>query len=99
MPATKRWVRDVNTESTFPPKDLFKKDARTIARVLATKRVSPKGIGSAIRMVQYFINRGGKNLSDSRRRTLERAKRILQEKRGAQTRRARSKSAQQKRRA
>jgi len=91
MPATKRWVWKVNTESTFPPKDLFKKDARTIARVLATKRVSPKGIGSAIRMVQYFINRGGKNLSDSRRRTLERAKRILQEKRGAKTR-PRSKS-------
>jgi uncharacterized protein DUF3175 len=31
-------------------------------------------------MIQYFINRGGKNLSASRRRELERAKRILQEK-------------------
>jgi Protein of unknown function (DUF3175) len=75
----KRWVRSVKTESTFPAKDLFTKDARTIARSMASKNVSPKGIGSGIRMIQYFINRGGKNLSASRRRTLERAKRMLQE--------------------
>jgi hypothetical protein len=29
-------------------------------------------------MIQYFINRGGKNLSARRRTELERAKRILQ---------------------
>jgi hypothetical protein len=29
-------------------------------------------------MIQYFINRGGKNLSARRRAELERAKRILQ---------------------
>jgi tRNA(adenine34) deaminase len=77
----KRWVQSVNTESTFPAKDLFTKDARTIASAMASKKVSPKGIGSGIRMIQYFINRGGKNLSVLRRRTLERAKRILQERR------------------
>jgi hypothetical protein len=80
----KRWVRTVKTESTFPQKDLFTKDARTIARAMASKKVSPKGIGSGIRMIQYFINRGGKNLSASRRRTLERAKRMLQERRRKQ---------------
>jgi tRNA(adenine34) deaminase len=73
----------VNTESTFPPEGVFKKDARAIARVMATRKTSPKGIGSAIRMIQYFINRGGKNLSLSRKRTLEQAKRILQRKRSA----------------
>jgi hypothetical protein len=76
----KRWVRTVKTVSTAPPKDLFTKDAATIARVMASKRVSPKGLGSAIRMVQFFINRGGKGLAATRRRKLERAKRILQEK-------------------
>ncbi|MEM4270589.1 MAG: DUF3175 domain-containing protein [Candidatus Pacearchaeota archaeon] len=30
-------------------------------------------------MIQYFINRAGKNLSKERRRELEKAKRILQE--------------------
>ncbi|MGH7338748.1 MAG: DUF3175 domain-containing protein, partial [Myxococcota bacterium] len=45
--------------------------------------VSPKGIGSAIRMVQLFINRAGRGLSAARKRELERAKRLLQERRAA----------------
>jgi tRNA(adenine34) deaminase len=81
------WVGKVKTVSTFPPAGTFTKDAATIARIMASRRVSPKGIGSAIRMLQYFINRSGKNLSASRRRVLERAKRILQEQRAAQSRR------------
>ena len=77
-PAKRRWVRDVKTVSTFPPKDLFTRDAETIARVMASRKVSPGGIGSGIRMVQFFINRGGKGLSPARRRELEKAKRLLQ---------------------
>jgi tRNA(adenine34) deaminase len=46
---------------------------------MARKDVSPKGLGSAIRMVQYFINRAGRKLSASRRRELEGAKRLLQQ--------------------
>jgi hypothetical protein len=52
--------------------------AAQIARTMARKDVSPKGLGSGIRMIQYFINRAGKGLSATRRRELERAKRILQ---------------------
>jgi tRNA(adenine34) deaminase len=81
-------VREVHTVSTAPPRDLFTKDAATIARVMASKRVSPKGLGSAIRMVQYFINRGGKGLSATRRRELEKAKRILQERHHGKERKA-----------
>lgn len=77
----KKWVQNVKTVSTFPPKDLFTKDAATIARAMESKKVSPKGIGSGIRMIQYFINRGGKGLSAARKRELEKAKQILQEKR------------------
>jgi tRNA(adenine34) deaminase len=51
---------------------------------MARKDVSPKGLGSAIRMIQYFINRGGRGLPSSRRRELERAKRILQRRAAAQ---------------
>ena len=76
----KKWVRHVKTVSTFPPKDLFTKDDQTIARTMASKKVSPKGIGSGIRMIQFFINRAGKNLPAARKRELERAKHILQEK-------------------
>jgi tRNA(adenine34) deaminase len=68
----------VRTVSTFPPEGTFTRDAETIARVMASRRVSPKGIGSGIRMIQFFINRAGRNLSAARRRELERAKRILQ---------------------
>jgi hypothetical protein len=74
----RRWVRKVKTDSTAPPRGTFTGSATQIARTMARKDVSPKGIGSGIRMIQYFINRGGRNLSPTRRRELERAKRILQ---------------------
>jgi tRNA(adenine34) deaminase len=45
---------------------------------MARQGVSPRGLGSGIRMIQYFLNRGGKTLSARRRAELERAKRILQ---------------------
>jgi hypothetical protein len=76
-PKSKRWIARVKTVSTYPPAGLFTKDAATIARTLASKKVSPKGPGSGMRMLTYFINRGGKGLSASRRRELERAKKLL----------------------
>ena len=75
--AGRRWVKTVTTASTFPPKGLFTKDAQTIARALASKRVSPKGAGSGLRMLSFFINRAGHQLSASRRAELERAKRLM----------------------
>ena len=73
----KRWVAGVTTDSTHPQTGLFKKSAAEIARSLASKRVSPKGPASGMRMLNYFINRGGKNLSKTRLAELERAKRLL----------------------
>jgi len=67
----------VKTVSTYPPPGLFTKDASTIARTLASKRVSPKGPGSGMRMLTYFINRAGKGLSASRQGELEKAKKLL----------------------
>ena len=78
MVRKQRWVKDVKTVSTFPPKGLFAKDARTIARVMASKKVSPQGIGSGIRMIQFFINRAGKDLPPERKKELEKAKKLLQ---------------------
>src|SRR5919109_4580061 len=74
----RKWVRRVTTDSTHPPAGTFSGSAAQIARTMARKDVSPRGLGSGIRMIQYFINRGGKNLSSRRRAELERAKRILQ---------------------
>jgi tRNA(adenine34) deaminase len=72
------WVRTVTTVSTAPPEGLFTKDARTIARTLASPRVSPKGITSGLRMLMFFINRAGRGLSRRRRAELVRAKRLMQ---------------------
>jgi tRNA(adenine34) deaminase len=74
---TNRWVARVKTVSTFPPKGLFTKSAPEIAKSLASKKVSPKGAASGMRMLTYFINRGGKGLSKTRRAELERAKTLL----------------------
>jgi hypothetical protein len=73
----KRWVKDVTTDSTHPAPGLFTKSASTIARTLASKKVSPKGPASGMRMLNYFINRGGRGLSASRKAELEKAKSLL----------------------
>jgi len=75
----KKWVRSVKTDSTHPPEGLFKKDPETIARTLASKKVSPKGPGSGMRMLTYFINRAGKGLSARQKARLEKAKTLLSE--------------------
>ena len=74
----RRWTIRSESAATFAPPGLFAKDAVTIARVLATKKVSPKGVGSAIRLLQFLLNRSGKSLPARRRREFERAKRMLQ---------------------
>ncbi len=72
-----RWAAGVQTGSTHPPKGLFTKSASTVARALASKKVSPKGPVSGLRMLTYFINRAGHRLSADRRSELERAKLLL----------------------
>ena len=74
---TKRWVAEVKTDSTHPPPGLFTKSAATIARSLASKKVSPKGVSSGMRMLTYFINRAGRGLTAQRRAELKKAKNLL----------------------
>lgn len=73
----RRWVAKVTTDSTHPPKGLFTKSASTIARTLASRKVSPKGLASGMRMLTYFINRAGRGLSAARRSELQKAKALL----------------------
>jgi tRNA(adenine34) deaminase len=75
----KRWIAQVKTVSTYPPKGLFNRSARTIARTLASRKVSPKGPASGMRMLTFFINRAGKGLATKRRVELEKAKALLSE--------------------
>jgi Protein of unknown function (DUF3175) len=75
--SVKKWVKTVKTDSTHPVEGLFTKDPETIANKLASKKVSPNGPGSGMRMLSYYINRAGKELNATRRRDLEKAKELL----------------------
>lgn len=80
---SRKWSRKIHTGSTFPPEGTFKKDAKSVARIMGSKKVSPKGLGSGIRMITMYINRAGKNLDSHQKKELEKAKQILQEKNAA----------------
>lgn len=69
----------MTTDSTHPEAGLFNKNASTIARSLASKKVSPKGPASGMRMLNFYINRAGKNLSAERKAQLKKAKTFLSE--------------------
>jgi hypothetical protein len=75
----RKWSAGVNTDSTHPRAGLFNKDAKTIARELASEKVSPKGPSSGMRMLTFYINRAGKNLPAQRLKVLENAKQLLHE--------------------
>ncbi len=74
-----RWSGRVATASTFPPPGLFAAGAEEIAAVMARPEVSPGGLGAAIRMVTFFVNRAGRSLPPPRRAELHRAKALLRE--------------------
>jgi tRNA(adenine34) deaminase len=77
--AKTKWSAKVDTDSTHPDEGLFKKSASAIAKALATKKVSPKGPASGMQMLNFYINRAGKNLTQERHAELEKAKTILSE--------------------
>ncbi len=82
MPAAKRaqsnrWSASVITDSAHPSEGLFHTSAAVIASALASKRVSPQGPGSGMRMLTFYINRAGHNLSASRKAELQKAKKML----------------------
>jgi hypothetical protein len=76
-PPSRRWSAKVTTVSTYPEHDLFNQDAKTVAEHLASRKVSPKGPASGMRMLNFYINRAGKNLPTERHTELEKAKGIL----------------------
>jgi hypothetical protein len=77
--AKKKWSAKVDTDSTHPEEGLFNQSAAAIAKALASKKVSPKGPASGMRMLNFYINRAGRNLPQSRQDELEKAKSLLSE--------------------
>ena len=79
-PPSRRWSAKVKTDSTKPGPGLFKKSGKAIAEGLSKKSVSPEGPGQAVRMLNFYENRGGKNLPAERKNALETAKKLLHKK-------------------
>jgi tRNA(adenine34) deaminase len=61
----RKWSSAVTTESTHPHAGLFNKDAETIARQLASKKVSPKGPSSGMRMLTFYQSCGQESAGKS----------------------------------
>jgi Protein of unknown function (DUF3175) len=59
------------------PVGLFAKDPETIAASLASKEVSPQGPDTGMRMLTFYISRASRRLSPSRRKKLEKARKLL----------------------
>ena len=78
----KRWSRRVTDESNaldLDPGVFARTDPRSIARSLkrsadGSRRRKSDPFRSAMSMLNFYINRAGKNLSKTRRSVLERAK-------------------------
>jgi hypothetical protein len=56
---------------------LFALPAESIAESLASRKLSPQGASSGLRLLTFYINYAAKWLSPSRRRKLEKAKKLL----------------------
>jgi hypothetical protein len=56
---------------------MFTLPAETIAETLASPEISPQGPSSGLRLLTFYINYAGKRLSASRRKNLEKAKKLL----------------------
>lgn len=78
----RRWSKHVNetSDALDLERDVFKRgSAKHVASSLKrsaehSKRRKASPFQSAMSMLNFYINRGGKNLSPSRKRVLERAK-------------------------
>ena len=78
QPINKSQVQPIN-DSARLSSGLFTMPAEAIAESLASKEISPNGPSSGLRLLTFYINYAGKRLSPSRRRNLEKAKKLLEE--------------------
>jgi hypothetical protein len=69
----------LNSESDRIPANLFAKPPEEIVEVLSSRDMFPQGAASGMRVLTFYISRSGKGLSPSRRRNLEKAKKMLSE--------------------
>ena len=59
------------------PVGIFRWNPEAIAESLASREVSPEGPASGMRVLSFYLSHAGKVLSASRRRNLEKARKLL----------------------
>lgn len=67
----------MKSDSDRMPANLFAKPPEKIVEVLSSREVFPQGAASGMRVLSFYISQSGKGLSSTRRRNLERAKKML----------------------
>jgi len=59
------------------PANLFASSPEKIVEVLTSKEVFPQGAASGMRVLTFYMSQSAKSLSSTRRRNLEKAKKML----------------------
>lgn len=67
----------MKSDSDRIPANLFAKPPEQIVEVLASKEIFPQGPASGMRVLTFYISQSARGLSPSRRRNLEKAKKML----------------------
>ncbi len=78
MPTTDDFPTKLKTSAVKFPRGIMSKSTMEIYRAATNKKYAPKGLGSAIKFIQYYLNRGGDNIPISQRNKIEKAKKMLQ---------------------
>lgn len=73
-----QWVQNVKTTTVATPKGVMTLPAEEMVQVLLDENPDLP-LGSIIRYIQFYLNRGGKGIPEERRQVIEQAKAILQQ--------------------
>jgi hypothetical protein len=67
----------LKSDSDRMPANLFAEPPEKIVEVLSSKEAFPQGAASGMRVLTFYISHSAKGISSTRRRNLEKAKRML----------------------
>lgn len=76
---TSFFTKERRKDATFFPRGSMNLPAEEIVELAQKEEVAPKGPGSAIRFLNYYRNRAGKQLKPERKAELQKAVDLLKE--------------------
>ena len=88
----------LKTQAVRYPKGTMAMSTAKIVRVSSDRRYAPKGLGSAIKWLTYYLNRAGKSLPADQKKRIEEARDQLQKKNNSGPYKTSSKNVRSRRR-